>query len=143
MIFEKLSGWNCKSVLYNGATSWMLAKVPSWWGSRLGGSAPMTASRTPPRRGVSAAWTAAAVATTAEATRRARATTGNSALRRWNPVAIMTPPSDVERRTVTGRRALSSSDLPDASRLRQVFDGCQALDLPSLLSQPGLEVLLL
>src|SRR5262245_26853441 len=33
----------------------MLAKVLSWWGSRLGGSAPITASRTPPRRGVSAA----------------------------------------------------------------------------------------
>src|SRR5690348_642986 len=33
----------------------MLANVLSWWGSRLGGSAPMTARRTPPRRGVSAA----------------------------------------------------------------------------------------
>src|SRR5581483_6867578 len=33
----------------------MFAKVDSWCGSRLGGSAPITASSTPPRRGVSAA----------------------------------------------------------------------------------------
>src|SRR2546425_10879095 len=39
----------------------MVAKVCSWCGSRLGASAPMAASRTPPRRGVSAARTAGIV----------------------------------------------------------------------------------
>src|SRR6266478_5155647 len=51
----------------------MLAKVLSWWGSRLGGSAPITASRTPPRRGVSAA--VAAPGTVAASQPRTRAST--------------------------------------------------------------------
>src|SRR5512144_2481005 len=51
----------------------MLANVLSWWGSRLGGSAPITASRTPPRRGVSAAWTVPGHAATSDPRRRARA----------------------------------------------------------------------
>src|SRR5262250_2982391 len=47
----------------------MLAKVLSWCGSRLGGSAPMTASRTPPLRGVSAAGATPGRAISIEATR--------------------------------------------------------------------------
>src|SRR5437660_5546094 len=50
----------------------MQAKVLSWWGSRLGGSAAITASSTPPRRGVSAAAAGPRVATTNEPVSRAR-----------------------------------------------------------------------
>ena len=41
------------------AIGWSVAKVCSWCGSRLGASAPMAASSTPPRRGVSCASTGA------------------------------------------------------------------------------------
>src|SRR5437867_10470168 len=50
----------------------MQAKVLSWWGSRLGGSAAITASSTPPRRGVSAAAMGSGVVTTNEPVSRAR-----------------------------------------------------------------------
>src|SRR6266850_1246473 len=60
------------TVFVSGASSWMQAKVLSWWGSRLGGSAAITASSTPPRRGVSAAAAGRGVATTKEPVSRAR-----------------------------------------------------------------------
>src|SRR6266511_1932996 len=52
------------------------------------------------------------------------------------------------RRTPSGagrvcHHGVASADLPDAAGLGQVLDRCEALDLPSLLSQPGFEVLLL
>src|SRR5215813_142870 len=50
----------------------MQANVLSWWGSRLGGSAAITASNTPPRRGVSAAVASVGVVTTSEPVSRAR-----------------------------------------------------------------------
>src|SRR5260370_7528675 len=52
----------------------MLGKVLSWWGSSLGGSAPITASRTPPRRGVSAAVAALGMVATSEPRSRASPT---------------------------------------------------------------------
>src|SRR5262245_20420967 len=51
----------------------MVAKVCSWCGSRLGASAAMAASSTPPRRGVSGACAAAGVSTIRIPIRRARA----------------------------------------------------------------------
>src|SRR5438309_3387059 len=50
----------------------MLANVLSWWGSRLGGSEPITARRTPPRRGVSAAFASPGMVAASEARSRAR-----------------------------------------------------------------------
>src|SRR6266581_230403 len=47
------------SVLYCGAPGCSIAKVSSWWASKLGGSAATTKSSSPPRRGVS--WAAAGV----------------------------------------------------------------------------------
>src|SRR5947209_330483 len=41
------------SVLYGGAPGCSIAKVSSWWASKLGGSAATTKSSSPPRRGVS------------------------------------------------------------------------------------------
>src|SRR5262245_55141338 len=66
----------------------MVAKVLSWWGSRLGASAAMAASRTPPRRGVSAAPAAPGTApidelrraTSRVAVRRARGPRGSVAI---------------------------------------------------------------
>src|SRR5918996_5655817 len=52
----------------------MLANVLSWCGSRLGGSAPIAARSTPPRRGVSAARTSGGASTTPEASRARRRT---------------------------------------------------------------------
>src|SRR3989441_916795 len=47
------------SVLYCGAPGCSIAKVSSWWASKLGGSAATTKTSSPPRRGVS--WAAAGV----------------------------------------------------------------------------------
>src|SRR3989442_1539950 len=47
------------SVLYCGAPGCSIAKVSSWWASKVGGSAATTKSSSPPRRGVS--WAAAGV----------------------------------------------------------------------------------
>src|SRR2546426_1080835 len=72
----------------------MVAKVCSWCGSRLGASAAMAASRTPPRRGVSAAWTAAGTARTREPIRTASARTVTSV--RWRRMSILREPDVLE-----------------------------------------------
>src|SRR6266850_4931696 len=43
------------SVLYCGAPGWSIAKVSSWWASKLGGSAATTKISSPPARGLSCA----------------------------------------------------------------------------------------
>src|SRR5712692_1536609 len=65
----------------------MVANVCSWCGSRLGASAAMAASRTPPRRGVSTASTPAGIAAIAEPIRTLSARTVNSVRDGWT-VAI-------------------------------------------------------
>src|SRR5437879_9825317 len=72
----------------------MVAKVCSWCGSRLGASAAMAASRTPPRRGVSAAWTAAGTATTREPIRTASVRPVTSV--RWRRMSILRQPDVLE-----------------------------------------------
>src|SRR5262245_17528117 len=79
----------------------MVAKVCSWCGSRLGASAAMAASRTPPRRGVS--WPAARSGTRSEPSSAKSAKPLTSA--GWRRMSILREPHVLELlvREVTGR----------------------------------------
>src|SRR4029453_8562808 len=68
----------------------MVAKVCSWCGSRLGASAAMAASRTPPRRGVSAACTAAGTDEIGEPIRTASPKTAK--IVEWRRMSILRQP---------------------------------------------------
>src|SRR5215207_7242190 len=111
----------------------MFAKVLSWCGSRLGGSAPMTASKTPPRRGVSAAWSPVGIATT-EVARNATRVAVNSLEQARIRVII-----DTSRRRGApghdGRRAPRGATMLGVARmLAGAARGCQQRFAP-LLSQ--------
>src|SRR5262245_34717666 len=85
----------------------MLANVLSWCGSRLGGSAPITARSTPPRRGVSAAWSAPNDAASVGAIINARMTAMSRVRRRPSPVTIDTSSGElfrVEKALACGRQ---------------------------------------
>src|SRR5215468_7228551 len=68
----------------------MVAKVCSWCGSRLGASAAMAASRTPPRRGVSDACAAAGAAEPKTPLRRQSPTTA-TIIRRFRMSILRQP----------------------------------------------------
>src|SRR5262245_6029069 len=82
----------------------MVANVLSWCGSRLGASAAMAASRTPPRRGVSDVCPAAGAAETSEPVRTQSPTTAT--IVRWRRMSILREPHVLELLVgeVTGRR---------------------------------------
>src|SRR5438093_11735212 len=63
----------------------MVAKVVSWWGSKLGASAAMAANNIPPRRGVPVAWPVAGVGTGRTPIRTASVKPVKSAERRRMP----------------------------------------------------------